>query len=322
MDSITQATLGASIGELMFGKKIGSKGAIAGALIATIPDLDVLFHLFYDKYEMLSIHRAYSHSILFSFIGAFLIAYLLRKLRWFNKISYSRLYIFSWMTLVTHMILDAFTAYGTLLLLPFSDQKISWDSINVVDPVYTVPMLLGLVLSIFFFKNQAKRSIPTLVGLVISTAYLFSTLGVKSHVNHVFTNELTSLNIPVESLTTMPVGIGSQNWYGIARTSDTIYLQKYNLFEKGLSTFDAFPINDHLFETIPQQVADKMRWFAKENYVLHQEGNKVRIYNLQVDMRGVVEEDGMIFPTAGYFEVTPLGNEEFVFSSGTHGRKH
>ena len=57
MDSITQGVLGAAIGETMLGKKIGNKGAIIGAIVATIPDLDVILYLFYDKFEMLSIHR-------------------------------------------------------------------------------------------------------------------------------------------------------------------------------------------------------------------------------------------------------------------------
>jgi inner membrane protein len=69
MDSITQGVLGAAIGEAILGKKIGSKGAIIGAIVATIPDLDVILYLFYSKFEMLSIHRGFSHSIVFSILG-------------------------------------------------------------------------------------------------------------------------------------------------------------------------------------------------------------------------------------------------------------
>jgi len=77
MDSLTQATLGAAIGEATLGKHIGNKGAVLGAIVATIPDLDVALYLLYDKFEMLSIHRGFSHSIVFSIIGAFLIGTLL-----------------------------------------------------------------------------------------------------------------------------------------------------------------------------------------------------------------------------------------------------
>ena len=94
MDSITQAALGASVGEAILGKPLGSKGALIGAIIATIPDLDIIFYLFYDKFEMLSIHRGLSHSILFSILGAFLITFVLQRLKWTKKVGYKRLWIF------------------------------------------------------------------------------------------------------------------------------------------------------------------------------------------------------------------------------------
>lgn len=75
MDSITQAALGASIGEAMFGKTIGRKAAIVGAIVATIPDLDVVLLLFFSDVQRLSIHRGFSHSIVFSVLGALLIGY-------------------------------------------------------------------------------------------------------------------------------------------------------------------------------------------------------------------------------------------------------
>ena len=82
MDSITQAVLGAAIGETLLGKKIGNKGAVIGAIIATIPDLDVVLLPLYSAVERISIHRGFSHSILFSFIVAFLIAFVLSKIKW------------------------------------------------------------------------------------------------------------------------------------------------------------------------------------------------------------------------------------------------
>ena len=61
MDSITQAALGAALGEAILGKRLGRKGAIAGAIIATIPDLDVLITPLFNDFDKISIHRGYSH---------------------------------------------------------------------------------------------------------------------------------------------------------------------------------------------------------------------------------------------------------------------
>jgi inner membrane protein len=319
MDSITQAALGAAIGESILGSKLKGKGAIIGALVATIPDLDVALYLFYDSYEMLSIHRGFSHSILFSVLCSFLIVYLIQRFKWGKEISYIRLWMFTWLTLITHMLLDAFTSYGTQLFLPFSNARVSWDSINVVDPVYTLPLIIGVLLSVYVFNKSPLRSRPNTIGIIISTIYLLTTIGVKNHVDNYFKNELTSNNIQYKTLMTMPVGIANINWYGVAKTSDSLYIRKYSLFsKKEESLFESFPINDNLLNTLNSEVADKMRWFAKGNYTVLKDGSKIRIYNLQVDMRGVVKDEENKFPTKGYFEITPLDNNDFDFSSGAH----
>ena len=286
MDSITQAALGAAIGEAVLGKKIGSKGAVLGTIIATIPDLDVALYLFYDKFEMLSIHRGFSHSILFSILGSFLIAYVLQRIKWTNQISYHRLWIFTWLALFTHMLLDGFTAYGTQLLLPFSDTRIGFDSINVVDPVYTLPLLIGLICSMYLFKYKPTRSVYNYIGIAVSTFYLLATLGIKDHVELHFKSELAQQNISYQSLLTMPDGIANINWYGVAKTKDGLYMHKYSILEDVDLPFEYFPSNDHLLEGINQEVVDRMKWFSKGFYTVVEEEDEIRFYNLQVDMRG------------------------------------
>ncbi len=318
MDSLTQAALGAAIGEAILGKKIGAKGAVLGAIIATIPDLDVALYLFYDKFEMLSIHRGFSHSIVFSILGAFLIAFILQQIKWTNQVSYRRLWIFTWLALFTHMLLDAFTAYGTQLFLPFSDARIGFDSINVVDPVYTLPLLIGVVCSLFIFKNKPNKPVCNYIGIAVSTLYLLATLGVKNHVKEHFKNELAKQNIPYNSLLTMPVGIANINWYGVAKNKDGLYMHKYSILDDGELPFEYFPTNGHLLEGINPEVVDKMKWFAKGFYTVEKDEEKIRFYNLQVDMRGIVTNGGIKAPTAGYFIITSQADGGFKFSSGVH----
>ena len=320
MDSLTQAALGAAIGEAILGKKLGNKGAVIGAVIATVPDLDIALYLFYDKFEMLSIHRGYSHSILFSIAGAFLIAYLLQRIKWAKQVSYLRLWVFSWLALFTHMLLDTFTAYGTQLLLPFSNKRLGFDSINIIDPVYTMPLILGLLGSLIFFKSKPSRAFFNDAGIAISSLYLISTLGIKAHVNHHFREELAEQNIAYDSLLTMPVGIASISWYGVIKADNGLYMNKYSMRSDNDSkpVFEYFPTNEHLLDKIPSNAAETMRWFAKGYYTVTANQDKISIYNLQVDMRGIVREGDTKAPTMGYFEITPQGDGGFVFSSGAH----
>ncbi len=184
MDSITQAALGAAVGEAVLGRKIGSKGPVLGAVIGTVPDLDVLLVPLFDELEKISLHRGYSHSILFCFAGAFLFAYILSKIKWTNGVSYRKLWLLSFFSLFTHVLLDTFTTYGTQLFLPFSDYRFSFDSIPIIDPFYSIPLLVGTLISVFKYKRlDRRRGLPNILGLTISTLYLLFTLVNKYSVN-------------------------------------------------------------------------------------------------------------------------------------------
>lgn len=318
MDSLTQATLGAAIGEAVLGKQLGRKGAVLGAIIATIPDLDVLLYVFYDSLTMLSVHRGFSHSILCCFLLSIMLALLLKKTSWTKEITTQRLFAFVWLCLFTHVLLDAFTAYGTQLFLPFSNERFGFDSINVVDPFYTVPMLIGLFCTLFLFKNKPSKTHYNTAGLIISTSYLLATLAIKNHVNHQFEIEFKNKNIAYNALLTMPVGIGGNNWYAVAKQEKGLYLCKYSVLKNEFGSSDYFPIHEELLDNVPSQLATTMRWFAKGFYTIDKAGEELHFYNLQVDMGGVVHKGNLYAPTLGYFKLIPKADGTYSFSSGSH----
>lgn len=80
MDSLTQITLGAAVGEVVLGKKIGNKAMVWGAIGGTIPDLDVLSNLVTDELSALAFHRAFTHSFAFSFTVPVLLGFLVYRL--------------------------------------------------------------------------------------------------------------------------------------------------------------------------------------------------------------------------------------------------
>lgn len=321
MDSITQATLGAALGEIILGRKIGNKGAVIGAIIATIPDLDVVLYPLYSTVERISIHRGFSHSILFSFIGAFLIAFVLSKVKWTKYIEYSKLWLFSWLALFTHMLLDAFTTYGTQLLLPFSNYRVSFDTINIIDPVYTIPLLVGLVLSLTTFRNKKTRMKPTIIGLGISTMYLVTAFGIKYNVNNTFSLNLKTQGIIYNELLTVPVGIGSANWYGVAKTNNSLFIGKNNILNKNDIIFTEFPINNYLLNDINNELASNLKWFSKGFYTVVENDGKIRLYNMQCDMQGIRTYGNYKAPTAFYFEITPLRDGNYKLITGMHKKE-
>ena len=312
MDSLTQATLGAAVGEAVLGEKIGNKAAALGAIIGTIPDLDVLLVPFFDEFQKISLHRGYSHSILFCLSGAFLFAYFLGKLKWTEEISYRKLWLFSFLALLTHVLLDAFTTFGTQLLLPFTDWRVSFDSISIIDPIYTVPLLLGVLI---------RRGLPNTIGLIISTLYLVFTLANKQHIENVFYTQLEQQNKPSFRLLTVPVRFGNIVWYGVSKDNTHLHLGKYSSWKNNEIEFHSFPINAHLLDGLDERLVNRMEWFAQGFYTVAEKDGKIRIYNMQCDMQGVRQFGEYKAPTAFYYEVTPMNNGKYTLTSGMHHRE-
>ncbi|NND77024.1 MAG: metal-dependent hydrolase [Flavobacteriales bacterium] len=319
MDSLTQAVLGAAIGEAILGQRLGAKAAITGAILATIPDLDVILVPFYDELQKISIHRGYSHSILFSLIMASVAAFVLSKFKWAKAIPIPKLWLFSWLAFFTHIILDAFTSYGTQLFLPFTDWRVSFDSINIIDPVYTLPLLLGVLGSTVIFKKEnKKRGIINKIGLIISSIYLIFTLGNKQNIEQIFQSQLEEKNLPYFRLLTVPVKVGSINWYGVARDGENLHIGKYSLWDDDEIIFHTFPINESLLKGLDEELVDRMKWFSQGFYTVAESEGKIRIYNMQCDMQGIREFGEYKAPTAFYFEIDPHNDGSFDLSSGMH----
>jgi len=317
MDSITQAALGAAIGEATLGKKIGNKGAIIGAVVATIPDLDVILTPFFSELQKISIHRGYSHSILFCLVLTFLLAFLMQRTKWTKGIRLRRLWLFNFLALLTHVLLDAFTTYGTQLMLPFADWRVSFDSINIIDPIYTIPLIVGTGISLFMYpKESTKRYLPNQMGLLVSALYLMFTLANKQHIQNVFAENLLKQETPYYKMLTVPVKIGNLVWYGVAKDATHLHIGKYSMIAQNDIEFHSFPINDHLLDGLNARLVNRLKWFAQGYYTVAEHDGKIRVYNMQCDMQGVRTFGEYKAPTAFYYEIKPKENGQYDLAVG------
>ena len=114
MDSLTQAVLGATIQGVGMGRYQGRKALLYGAMLGTLPDLDVLIR-YADPVSAMTYHRGFTHSLFVLPLLALVLAWLIKK-RWpHSAYGFGRLYATLCLALVTHPLLDAFTVYGTQL---------------------------------------------------------------------------------------------------------------------------------------------------------------------------------------------------------------
>ena len=152
MDPLSQATLGAAAAQSAITKSDLTRIGLVGALAGMAPDLDVLIQSSTDPLLQLEYHRQFTHSLIFIPVGALLCAIafwpFMRR-----HMSFKAIWLTALAGYATHALLDACTTYGTLLLWPFSDARIACNTISVVDPVFTLP-LLGFVIAAGVKKSQ------------------------------------------------------------------------------------------------------------------------------------------------------------------------
>lgn len=149
MDPVTQGAFGAVFAQLNKSRLNLGKAALIGALAGMAPDLDIFIRSQSDPLLALEYHRHFTHSLFFIPIGALLCAtafYFTFAKRWGWR--FFNVWLCSLIGYATHALLDACTSYGTQLLWPFSDKRFAWDTISVIDPLVTIPLLFFIFLAI------------------------------------------------------------------------------------------------------------------------------------------------------------------------------
>lgn len=166
MDPLTQGVLGAALPQAASDKETVALAGLLGFVAGMSADLDVLIRSAQDPLLFLEYHRQFTHSLIFIPFGGLLCAaafYLILKRC--RSLGFARTYFWCTLGYATHALLDTCTTYGTMLFWPFSDARIAWNTISVIDPLFTVPMLI-LVVSAGLAKRPVLAKIALCWGLI------------------------------------------------------------------------------------------------------------------------------------------------------------
>lgn len=240
MDSLTQIVLGAAVGEAVLGRKIGNKAMVLGAIAGTIPDLDVAAGFFTDTVSALEIHRGFTHSIVFAVVVGLLFAWMLAL--WDKRATLKEWWWFWFLTFVTHPLLDAHTTWGTQLFWPF-EIRLAYKNIFVIDPLYTVPFLIFLILAMLQKRGSIKRRRFNNLGLIISSAYMLLTIVLKGITYQKFKNELSEQRIDYITLQNKPSPFNTILWTANVETEDSFLIGNYSFFDTKPVQFHSHPKN-------------------------------------------------------------------------------
>ena len=169
MDPLTQGVVGVTATQIVSSRKEKLLAALLGFFSGMAADLDVLISSSTDPLLALEYHRHFTHSLFFIPFGGLICAvafyYLIPSIK--RKLSFQRVYVFCVLGYATHAALDACTTYGTQLFWPFSNVRVAWNVVSVIDPLFTLPLIVLLLFS--FFKGSHKLAV---IAFVYAFAYM------------------------------------------------------------------------------------------------------------------------------------------------------
>lgn len=218
MDPLTQGLLGGALALSVADKKVSRLATAIGFIAALPADADILIGAGDDSLLNIEFHRHFTHSLIFIPMGALIVAsilwLLLRK-----RIGFKSIYFYALLGYATSGLLDACTSYGTHLLWPFSDERIAWSIISIIDPVFTLLLLVALVLGFKYYKPGAAR-----VGLALAGSYLL--LGLWQHQNALeFSQELAAQRgHDVQRILVKPTLANLVLWRSVYQSGDVFYV--------------------------------------------------------------------------------------------------
>jgi inner membrane protein len=147
MDPLTQGLLGAALPQATSDSRYAASAGLLGFFAGMAADLDALIRSSTDSLLFLEYHRQFTHSLLFIPIGGLLCALLLHVVLGRRRgLTFRQSWLFCTLGYATHAVLDACTSYGTQLFWPFSTARIAWNTISIIDPLFTVPILVAVLL--------------------------------------------------------------------------------------------------------------------------------------------------------------------------------
>lgn len=228
MDSLTQIALGSAVSVAVMGRRTAVwKAALWGAIAGTLPDLDVVIDHGNPVLNMVR-HRAESHSLFYLTLFAPQLAWLIARMHG-EMTLFKRWWLAIWLVLVTHPLLDNMTVYGTQLLMPFTDHPFAVSSVFIIDPSYTLPLLIGVVAALWLRNDRGLRW--NAVALALSTAYLGWSMVAQYRVTTIARASLPAPNIAASNLLVTPSPFNTVLWRLVATTPDQYFEGYYSLLD-------------------------------------------------------------------------------------------
>ncbi len=267
MDSLTQLTFGAACGEAVLGKKVGRKALLWGAILGTIPDLDVFIPLGGPVNDFVY-HRGFSHSLFLLALLSPVIAWLITKVHSETKRYYRRWVLLCFIVLEASVLLDLLTIYGTQIFWPFDTTPMAIPILFIIDPLFTLPILFGVLSALIIRRNRFLGHRFNTVGLTLSLAYIVWAFGAGEFVERRVSEKLARQGVSYSRIISSPAPFTTLLWRVVGLDKDQYFETYFSLFDKDTPlVVDFYPRNLALMTGIEKHPpVVKLKWFTRGYY--------------------------------------------------------
>jgi len=282
MDSLTQLALGAAVSvAVMHRRSAPWKAALWGGVAGTLPDLDVFID-HGDPILNMVLHRAETHALFWLGLFSLPLGWVAARLSG-ERSQWRRWWLAMALALLTHPLLDAMTVYGTQLGLPFSDHPFGLGSVFIIDPLVTLPLLVGVIWALVG-RGSARALRANLVGLGLACAYLGWSALAQHHVREQALASLAGQGIAAERVLVTPAPFNTLLWRVVAVAGDDFHEGFHSLLDApGPMHFDRFARGAALdAEMGRHDGTQRIRDFSHGLYKLHEAGSRVIVTDLRM----------------------------------------
>jgi len=282
MDSLSQFALGAAVSVAAVGRRAPLwKSALWGGLCGTLPDLDALID-HGDPIRNMTFHRAESHSLLYLTVLSPLLAWLVARRG--DGGDFRVWWLASFLALFTHPLLDLMTVYGTQLLQPFTDHPYAIGSVFIIDPLFTLPLLFGLLAS-GITKGERRHRWNSL-GLAVAVVYLGWSVAAQAWVTRIAERDLAARGVAVDRLLVTPTAFNTLLWRIVAmEPGGRVYHEGfYSLLDaSGPLRFDRFASERQIFDQLRGNWGmERIAWFSHGFFKIARRDDLVTIADIRM----------------------------------------
>jgi inner membrane protein len=232
MDSVTHIVLGACIGEVLAGNQLGKKALFIGAFAQSIPDLDFIASFFLPVTSDLLAHRGFTHSFLFLILITPLLAWISGKAFRDVQLTFRRWCIFWGLQIFVHIFLDAFNAYGTGWFEPFSHYRVSFNTMFVADPLFTIWPLIAFIALLVMPTGSRMRRFWAGSALTLSVCYWMLGIAFKLNVEDHIEQSFAAKHITSGRHFSTPTPLNNVLWYIVAESDSGFYIGYRSILDK------------------------------------------------------------------------------------------